>query len=424
MSARRRVLFVGAHGIQNAGDDAPLLVLALGLRARFPEVEFELTVAARHPDALLERAADARFLPNPEYPSREAARGKWFRGLNPGDERGDLERLERALREADLVVAGAGNVLVDLAIDLFRGPVPLLALYAFLADVHRTPLMLYGISAGPLGTVRGRELSGWIARRAAAVTVRDESSRELLRTLAPESAVELLPDPVLGLAPASDEDFARALEAESIPRRGERPRLALALRDLAFLGVGRELVTATLRRLAPRFEFLFVPQCTYAECDDRVEAAAIARELPDAAVHAVRGRHAPDVLMRFYETAEATLAIRLHGAVFSALAGTPVVGLAYLPKVRGFLERVGLAARCFELDSATPEVLAHALLGAAEAQRGERDALRHTCAALGEGVDAYVSRAAALLGLERRASSGARRYSAASKQYSDTLPRT
>lgn len=397
MSAPKRVVFVGAYGIQNAGDDAPLLVLTRALRTRFPAERFEFTVLARHPDPLLERAARVRFLANPEYQSRAAARGKGFRGLNPGDDRSDLEQVERAIREADLVVAGAGNALVDLAFDLFRGPVPLLALYSFLADVHRTPLLLYGISAGPLAAPRARELSGWIARRAAAVTVRDEASRALLHGLAPEVAVELLPDPVLGLAPADDAAFARALAAEGIPRRGARPRLALALRDLAFLGVGRELVLATLRRLAPRFEFLFVPQSTYDECDDRLEAETLARELPEATVHRVRARHAPDVLMRFYETAEATLAIRLHGAVFSAMAGTPVVALAYLPKVRGFLERVGLAHACFELDGTTPEVLAAAVERAARLGRTE---LADACRELALGVEGYVRRAAALLGLE------------------------
>jgi len=153
--------------------------------------------------------------------------------------------------------------------------------------------------------------------------------------------VALLPDPVLGLEPADDARFARALEREGIPRAGRRPRLALALRDLSFMGFGRELVLETLRRLAPECELLFVPQCTDHDCDDRLEAEALARELPGAVVHQVRARHAPDVLMRFYETAAATLAVRLHGAVFSAMAGTPVVGLAYLPKVRGFLERAG-----------------------------------------------------------------------------------
>jgi polysaccharide pyruvyl transferase WcaK-like protein len=401
---KRRIVIAGAYGIQNAGDDAPLLVLARSLRARYPEAELQLDVLARHPDPLLAEASGARFLANPEYPSRAAARGKHFRGLNPGDDRADLERLEDAIRGADLVVAGAGNVLVDLALDLFRGPVPLLALYAFLADVHRVPLMLYGISAGPLATSRGRELSAWIARRAAAITVRDEGSRALLTELDPECDPELLPDPVLGLAPASDARFEEALAAERIPRQGARPRLALALRDLGFLGRSRDAVVAALRRLSGRFELLFVPQSTYAEDDDRAEAEAVVRALGDVPALEVCGRHAPDVLMRFYELADVTLAIRLHGAVFSAMAGTPVVGLEYLPKVRGFLARVGLESGCLALDEATPERIEAAV---EHALGVDRALLSAWCRRAAQDVQRHAARAGAVLGLEPSVASAA-----------------
>jgi polysaccharide pyruvyl transferase WcaK-like protein len=404
---RRKVVFAGAYGIQNAGDDAPLVVMTRALREASPEVEYDFAVLARHADPLLAEATGARFVPNPEYPSRALAAGKFFRGLNPGDERGDLERLEHEIRTADLVVAGAGNALVDLSIGLFRGPVPLLALYAFLADLHRTPLFLYGISAGPLATERGRELSSWIVRRAAAVTVRDEASRALLAELAPEATVRVLPDPVLGLEPAGDAAFERALERERIPRAPDRPRLALALRDLSFLGFDRGCVVAALRALAPRWELLFVPQCTDRECDDRMEAEAVVRELPGARCHVVRERHGPDVLARFYGLAAATLAVRLHGAVFSAMAGVPVVALSYLPKVRGFLERVGLERGVHELASVTPEALGASV----EAARSvDREALRRRVRRLAAGTAEYAAIAAQLSG------STASAYCASSKQ--------
>lgn len=409
MSSARRVVFVGAYGIQNAGDDAPLLALTEGLRRRFPAVEFDFTVIARRADPPLEAASGARFLPNLEHESREAARGRSFRGFNPGDDRADLERIEAAIREADLLVAGAGNVLIDLTIDWMRGPIPLLALHAFLADLHRTPVLLYGIAAGPLRTQRGRDLSAWIARRAAAVTVRDPSSARLLAELAPEVETEVLPDPVLGLRPASDGDFERALELEGIPLRAGRPRLALALRELDSLGLAgadagrtgatrgaRALVVETLQRLARRWELLFVPQCTDRDCDDRGEAAAVLRALGAVPAYAVRARHAPGVLMRFYETADATLAIRLHGAVFSALRGAPAVGLAYLPKVRSFFDQVGLDDSCFDLDAATPERLAAAIERSLEVDRAD---LRRRCEALASGVSLYVERAGQLLEL-------------------------
>ncbi len=72
----KHVVLVGAYGIQNAGDDAPLLVMTDGLRRLHPEVDFSFTVFSRHPDPLLERVGGARLLPNVEYQSRAAAEGK------------------------------------------------------------------------------------------------------------------------------------------------------------------------------------------------------------------------------------------------------------------------------------------------------------------------------------------------------------
>ncbi len=417
MAGVRRVVFAGAYGIRNAGDDAPLLVMCDALRRRHPEVDFEFTVLARHPDPELERAAGARFLPNLEHESRAAARARRLRGFNRGDDRSDRDALEAAIAAADLVIAGAGNALVDLTIDRLRGPVPLLWVYAVLAARHGTPFFLYGISAGPLATARGRRLSAWIARHSAAVTPRDRRSAALLEELAPGVALEVLPDPVLGLAPASDEEFAHALSAEGLPRRTSRPRLALALRELASLRPDeghreRSLVVETLRSLATRWEFIFVPQSTYVECDDRREAEAVAGALGQASCRIVRGRHPPGVLMRFYETARATLAIRLHGAVFSSMRGVPAVALAYLPKVRGFMEEVGLGPACFELEQATPRVLA----GAVERSLGLRAPLAQRCQELADLVPRHAERAGELLGLEPAAVRPARS--------GDVFPRT
>ena len=393
----RHVVLVGAYGIRNAGDDAPLLVLADGLRAAYPDVDFRFTVIARHPDRLMARAAKARYVRNPEYASRAAARGKWFRGFNHGDDTRDLARIEALVRRADVVVAGAGNVLIDIALDLFRGPIPLLATYAFLCDLHRTPLMLYGVSAGPLATRRGRDGSAWIARRAHDLTVRDAASRDLLAELAPESAVTLLPDPVLGLRPCTDGALARALVSEGIPGQGERPRLALALRDLGFLGFDRGVLVDALRVLGERFELLFVPQCTDRDDDDRAEASAVARALgPRVVCHRVTRRHPPDVVMRFYEGADATLAIRLHGAVFSAMRGVPVSALVYLPKVAAFLESVGARDMCVPLEKASPAAIVEAVERATP-ERGRALALR--CRELADVVPGYTRIVGARLGL-------------------------
>ncbi|MFC1705295.1 polysaccharide pyruvyl transferase family protein [Planctomycetota bacterium] len=396
---RRRVVFFGAYGIESAGDDAPLAVLTSGFRRHFPNVDFEFVAIARHPDPLMSQRCGVRFVQNLEYESRGASVGRWFRGMNPGDAREPLERISREIEAAHVIVGGAGNMLIDVAMDLFRGPIPLCAVYAFLADLHRTPLFLYGLSAGPFSTARGRLVSGWIARRAAVVTCRDRASARLLGVLSQRRDVHLLPDPVLGLAPATDRELDDLLRAERIPRVGARPRLAVGLRETAFQGnTWHEPLVAALRELATRYELLFVPQCTYRDSDDRLVARKMIGAIGgNGTTYIIDKRYPPDVLMRVYEMACASLTIRLHAAVFSSVVGTPVVALNYLPKVAGFMSHVGSERFTYNLTGLRPDELVSAV---EEAARTDGSALRHRCAALGEETLEYVRLCGAVIGLD------------------------
>jgi polysaccharide pyruvyl transferase WcaK-like protein len=156
-----------------------------------------------------------------------------------------------------------------------------------------------------------------------------------------------------------------------------------------------------LRELARTYELLFVPQCTYREGDDRVEARELVAALagtPDLACHAIESRHAPAALMRVYETADATLAIRLHGAVFSALAGVPPATLAYLPKVSAFLESVGLADLALPLEGLDAGAIVEAV---ARSRTVDGGALRQCCGARARELDGYVRIAGDLLEIDR-----------------------
>ena len=222
---RKHVVLVGAYGIQNAGDDAPLLVVTRELRRRYPSVDFRFTVVGRHPDPLLLERAGAHFLANPEYESRAAAEGRWFRGFNAGDDREDLERIADAIRDADLVIAGAGNILVDISFDLFRGPISLLATYTFLADLYQTPFFLFGISVGPLRSTRASDLSAWIARRSHKVTCRDAASVRLGKVCKEETALFSVHSCEFGIC-NGDNSLAERLDA-FVKKHAKEPCLNL-----------------------------------------------------------------------------------------------------------------------------------------------------------------------------------------------------
>jgi len=365
MSAPLTVLCAGAYGIHNAGDDLPLIALMDGLRETLPGRELRFRVLARHPDDEDAAALGAVLVPSLEHGSAAAGHGRWFRGLNPDDDPALFELVQAEIAACDLLVLGAGNALMDQTIGLLSGPVPLMAVYGSLARLHGRPVMLYGVSVGPLRTAWGRDLSRQLIADAAVVTVRDSESfglcRELLRR---PRRIHLLPDAALAVAPPEPGRARQVLRAEklALPRQG--PVIALGLCDLTHrLGQQadqrqEEAVLGLLERWRDRAAFLFVPQSTDHEDDDRVLAGRLAARAPAGCrCLVVRGRHHPLDLVGLYGLASATIASRLHGAVFSAIAGTPPVGLDYLPKMHGFLDHLPGCHERLSLESLTAEAL-------------------------------------------------------------------
>lgn len=406
MTAPLTVLCAGAYGIRNAGDDLPLIALMEGMRTALPGRELRFRALSRHPDQEDARLLGAELVPNLEHESSAAARGRWFRGLNPDDDPEPFARVQAEIAGCDLLVLGAGNALLDRTIGLLRGPVPLMALYGGLARLHRRPVMLYGMSVGPLRTAWGRDLSRQLIADAAVVTVRDSESFALCRELLHEPReIHLLPDATLAVAPPASGRAHEVLRRENLSLPAGKPVIALGLRDLARpLGAEAgqrqsEAVLGLLERWRERAAFLFVPQSTYREDDDRALAERLAARAPagcDCLV--VRGRHHPLDLVALYGLATAAVASRLHGAVFSAIGGTPPVGLDYLPKMRGFLDHLPGCHERVALEALTAETLDAAVAGlfsdaesrrrrlAARVAELRRQAARYATLAVTEGL--------------------------------------
>lgn len=399
----RRILFAGAYGIRNSGDDLPLITLCEGLRSRNPEVDFEFVALSRHPDPWEVAQYGVRMVKNIEYDSPEAARGRWFLGCNPEDDTSALEDLKREIREADLLVLGAGNALIDITIGFLRGPIPLMALYGFLAKLYRTPVMIYGMSIGPLHTEWGRDLSRGLLEASDIITVRDRASAQLCREdLKIEHPIHVLPDATLLSVPNPRSRAEELLIQEGIELPDKRI-VALGLRDLAracgtdYADRLEQAIDGLIEKFSREVFYLFVPQSLYYWDDDRLIAERLARKYPPTVAATITGRYHPLDLAAFYRLADVTLAVRLHAAVFSALAETPVVAINYLPKVRGFMTTVGFEHRCIELDSISYKELHKQIYDLLDDASSERDNLRRQIPRLRDAAQCYVDEASRAL---------------------------
>lgn len=280
-----RVLLSGYYGFGNLGDEAILEALVRGLSDRGHEVE----VLSGDPPAT--RAHHG-----------VAAAGRYA-------------SLPLALGRADALVSGGGGLLQDatssMSLRYYLGVVR-----AARAIGLRT--VVFGQSIGPL-TDRGRRAVGR-ALRGIPVAVRDEPSRALLEALGVEA--QRVADVALTLDPPAARGGAGLLLIPRADVDGARDALAALGRSVAGDGVP-------------------VAVAAFQHGDDAHDADALAEAVPGA--RRIRVATAGDALAAC-AAADGVASVRLHGLIFAARAGTPHVGVAYDPKVDGFLRSSGGSA--------------------------------------------------------------------------------
>jgi polysaccharide pyruvyl transferase WcaK-like protein len=400
------ILFDGAYSIDSAGDDAPLAFMVDALRRRLDQPRFITLV--RHPEWPLAKRLGFETRPNLEHDSASAARGRWFQGLNYQDDRGALAEIADTIAEANLLVLGAGNFLTEVGIDVLRGHLPRFTAMTLAAQMAGTPVLLFGLSANRLRHPWTCRAAEWLLRSATHVSFREPLGIANLEASGVRlPAYDLLPDPAIGAPTAPIGTAERILAGERIPNPPGTRRLAIAPRDLSWMGSSvaedyeRRQVEVIDRWCAdPDREVLIIPQCTYDVDGPRTDDRHLGRTFRERAshpdrVHVVSGRYDYDEIESLYGMAEVALATRLHGAVFAARMGTPVIGLAYEDKVPGFFDQLGEPSLCLPLSTSAAELIDH--LDAAAQQRsavGKR--LEQSIARLQSEVDRYADIAARL----------------------------
>lgn len=349
-----KVLFIGAYGIENAGDDLPMLVMIDNFRKLAPQKIFEFHALTRHINEWEAQKYNVIYHQNLEYENREQAAGKWIRGLNFNDDRGEFYDFMDLIKSMDLLIIGAGNFIIDISIDIFKGPIPLIWWYIHLAKLHEKKVFLYGFSTAPLNSEYGQLLTKEIVNKSDIITVRDNDSKQYLKSLGLSKDIIVLPDPTLGASKGDSAiDFLLGKD-KTLLTDNVKFTIALGLRSLNFLKdkgehVYKEIITFINSQ--PDYRFIFVPQSTYFEDDDIKLAQNIANKINDnIELHIISHRYTPRELIKIYSLCDITLAIRLHCAVFSQIANTPAVAINYLPKVKSYMKDFGTLEQVIELE--------------------------------------------------------------------------
>lgn len=302
-----RVTVSGYYGFGNAGDEAILAALKQGLSALIPGVAF--TVLSGDPAATAGMHGVAAI-------SR----------TNP-------VAVIRAIRASHLVISGGGSLLQDVT-----GPrnIPYYLGVIHLARSLRKPVMVYAQGIGPVRGRLGKALIPRVLNGVSLITARDEESAQLLRSLGvTRPPIFVTADASLALEPASAVEPAPAGEDGPMdvpPGRG--PLIGLALRswhegvDVPGLAALADLLAS---RLGARLVFLPMHRP-----GDREVAEAVLVRMRTPGTILDRTSH-PRRLLALLSRFDLVIGMRLHALILAAIAGVPMIGLSYDPKIDNFL---------------------------------------------------------------------------------------
>ena len=251
---------------------------------------------------------------------------------------------------ADVIISTGGTYLVDY---YFLEP----RIFDYqLALFFGKPLVFYTQTLGPFHKPKYRKALGTIFNRADLAFLREEASIENLRDIGVTSTPLIqAADAVFSLAEPSQLEAARTKPYPT----GERPHVAISVRHWPhFKHVPKEEGMANYKKqIAAAATHLvedhnarvtFVSTCQGVReyrTDDAHVARQIVSMLPDAVrehVHVDADFHPPTQLKEQLTQYDFVIATRMHMAILSLTAGTPVLPIAYEEKTTHMFEKMDL----------------------------------------------------------------------------------
>ncbi len=312
------IIISGYYGFENIGDDSLLTSIINGIHERSEDAR--ITVLAKHP--------------------RRLAKICGVKTIN----RFNIPRIALEMRKARLLISGGGSLLQD------GTSKKSLYYYVYIMNMAKRmnlKLMLYSNGLGPLRSEFGRRATADILSKADYISLREEESLELAKTLSANNELRLTADPAFLLEPSSDEWLRHIMKREGI----EGKFFVASIKDgnnfdgNATEDTAIDIFAGEIRTIAEKYGMtpIFIPM--YPSRDNAI-TDRLAKKCCCGKI--VRGLTASE-LLGLLGGAEFVIGTRLHMLIFAASAGVPMLGISYDPKINGFMSYIGEGDRILDI---------------------------------------------------------------------------
>ncbi len=320
---RTKIMISGYYGFNNTGDEAILKSMVGAFKEKIPQIK--ITVLSHNP--------------------LQTSQTYQVKATN----RLHLISIIRCLRDTDLFISGGGGLLQDStgkgwSILYYLGLI-------LIAKIVKVPVMIYAQGIGPVNKQINKKLMKWILNKVDLITVRDNSSKELLGNLGVvKPSIYVNSDPVFLL---KKKNINQTIDSYPCIRElihsDNRPLIGVSVREYKSNGSDSKRIFAQAADYLIenyKAKIVFIPF----QFDEDVHISEEILSLMRNKAEVLKIKLEPEELLSILSRLSLVVGARLHSIIFSSMANIPFVAFNYDPKIKYFVEDLGLSELLLEID--------------------------------------------------------------------------
>jgi len=318
-----RIMISGYYGFNNTGDEAILKSMVRAFKEKIAQVK--ITVLSHSP--------------------LQTSQTYQVKSIN----RLHLINIICCLRDTNLFISGGGGLLQD---STGKGWSILYYLGLILvAKIVKIPVMIYAQGIGPVNNQVNKKLMKWILNKVELITVRDNSSKELLKNLGVvKPSIYINSDPVFLLKRRSINYIIDSYPyIQELINSANRPLIGVSVREYRSNGPDlKKIFAQAADYLIENYKakIIFIPF----KFDEDVHISEEILSLMKNKAEVLKIKLEPEELLSVLSQLSLVVGVRFHSIVFSSMANIPFIAFNYDPKVRYFVEDLGLSELLLEID--------------------------------------------------------------------------
>lgn len=323
-----KIMISGYYGFNNTGDEAILTSMVRAFKEKMPQIK--IVVLSQNP-----------------LQTSQAYQVKAINRLH-------LISILNCLRNTNLFISGGGGLFQD---STGKGWSILYYLGLILgAKIVRVPVMIYAQGIGPVNKQINKKLMKWILNKVDLITVRDNSSKELLENLGVvKPSICVNSDPSFLLRRKDTKDTIDIIDKYTHIREliysNNRPVIGISVRECK---ENRKDIRRIFAKVADdlienyKAKIIFLP--FKFDDDVRISEEILSLMKNKNQANVLTTRLEPEELLSLLYRLSLMVGMRLHSIIFSTMVDIPFIALNYDPKVKNFVESLGLSELLLELD--------------------------------------------------------------------------